>query len=349
MKGFNINKHEIGGRHSTYIIAELSANHHQSFENAIDLVKAAYKSGANAVKLQTYTPATLTIDLEGPMFTHNGESPWRGKNLYSLYKEAYTPWEWQPDLKRIANELGMDLFSTPFDFSSVDFLQQMDIPAYKVASFEIVDIPLIRKIAHIGKPVILSTGMASLAEIEDAVHAIRKERNNQLALLKCTSAYPALPEEMNLRTIPHLAQMFNVPVGLSDHTLGISVPVAAVALGACIVEKHFTLSRKIPGPDSAFSLEPPEFKMMVDAIRETEKALGRVCYEVSECENESRVFRRSLFVVKDMKKGELFTDENVRSIRPGYGLAPKYISRIVGKRAKQNLKKGTAMDWDFVQ
>jgi len=340
---------KIGNHSPVYIIAELSANHNQEFSQAVDLIHAANEAGADAVKIQTYTPDTLTIDCDNEYFKIGEGTIWEGKNLYSLYKEAYTPWEWQSDLKKIAGNLGLDFFSTPFDFSSVDFLESLDVPAYKVASFEIIDIPLIRKIAQTGKPVILSTGMASLAEIEDAVHVIRKEGNDQIALLKCTSAYPALPEEMNVRTIPHLAQMFDVPVGLSDHSLGISVPVAGVALGACIVEKHFTLSRQMPGPDSAFSLEPPEFKAMVEAIREVEKALGRVCYEVSEHEKASRVFRRSLFVVKDIKKGEFFNEENVRSIRPGFGLAPKYLSWVLTKRAKQNLGRGTPLSRDFVK
>jgi len=342
-----IGEKEIGNHSPVYIIAELSANHNQDFNEAVKLIHAAKEAGADAIKIQTYTPDTMTIDCDKEFFKIGKGTIWEGENLYSLYKEAYTPWEWQPKLKKIANDLGMDLFSTPFDFSSVDFLELMEVPAYKVASFEIVDLPLIQKIAQTGKPVILSTGMASLAEIEEAIHAIRNEGNNQIALLKCTSAYPALPGEMNLRTIPHLAQMFDVPVGLSDHTLGISVPVAAVALGACIVEKHFTLSRQTPGPDSAFSLEPQEFKTMVEAIRETEKALGRVCYEVSEHEKASRVFRRSLFVVKDMKKGELFSAENVRSIRPGYGLAPKFLPLLIGKQTKCDLKRGTPASFMF--
>jgi len=342
-------KKKIGTSFPVFIIAELSANHNQDFNQAVKLIHAAKEAGADAVKLQTYTADTLTIDCDNEYFRIGKGTIWEGKNLYSLYKEAYTPWEWQPELKKIANDLGMDLFSTPFDFSSVDFLESMDVPAYKVASFEIVDLPLIRKIAQTGKPIILSTGMASLAEIEEAVHAIRNEGNEQIALLKCTSAYPARAEEMNVRTIPHLSQMFNLPVGLSDHTLGIFVPVAAVSLGACIVEKHFTLSRHEPGPDSVFSLEPQEFTAMVEAIRETEKALGRVCYEVSDHEKASRVFRRSLFVVKDMKKGDVFTEENVRSIRPGYGLPPKYFNKILGKQTKINIRRGTPLHWDFFQ
>ena len=345
---FVINQREIGTGKSVYIIAELSANHNQDFNQALKLIHAAKEAGANAVKIQTYTPDTMTIECDNDYFKIGRGTIWEGKNLYSLYKEAYTPWEWQPDLKKKANDLGLDLFSTPFDFSSVDFLESMAVPAYKVASFEIVDLPLIQKIAQTGKPIILSTGMASLEEIEDAVAVIRKEGNDQITLLKCTSAYPALPEEMNLRTIPHLAQVFGLPIGLSDHTRGISIPVAAVALGACIVEKHFTLSRKMRGPDSMFSLEPHEFRAMVDAIRETEKALGRVCYEVSEHEMASRVFRRSIFVVEDVRKGDLFTLDNIRSIRPGFGISPKYLKDIIGKRATTHIKRGTPLKWELI-
>jgi len=349
MKSITLGKKTIGSGNNIYIIAELSANHNQDFNQAVNLIHAAKASGADAVKIQTYTQDTITIDCDNKYFEIGKGTIWEGKNLYRLYGEAYTPWEWQPKLKKIANKQGLDFFSTPFDPTSIEFLGKMNVPAYKIASFEIVDIPLIQKIAQTGKPIILSTGMASLAEIQEAVDAIRQEGNDQIALLKCTSAYPALPEEMNLRTIPHLSQMFDVPVGLSDHTLGISVPITAVALGACIVEKHFTLSRQTPGPDSAFSLEPQEFKAMVDAIRETEKALGRISYEVSEHEKASRVFRRSLFVVKDMKKGELFTEENVRSIRPGYGLPPKYYNNIIGKCVKRDVKKGSPLNWDMVE
>ena len=258
---------------------------------------------------------------------------WDGRTLYDLYGEAYTPWEWQPKLKAIASDLGLDLFSTPFDFTAVDFLEEMGVPAYKIASFELVDLPLIRRVAQAGKPIILSTGMATLAEIDEAVQTARIAGATQIALLKCNSGYPAPAEEMNLRTIPHMAEAFGVPVGLSDHTLGIAVPVAAVALGACIIEKHFTLSRTIPGPDSAFSLEPHEFKAMVEAVRVAEKALGTVHFGMCEAEAKSRVFRRSLFVVKDIKAGETFTDESVRSIRPGYGLSPKYLPDVLGRHA----------------
>jgi pseudaminic acid synthase len=331
-----------------YIIAELSANHNQNFEQAVALVRAAKEVGADAVKLQTYTPDTLTVPSDKEYFRIGGGTLWDGRTLYDLYSEAYMPWEWQPTLKEIADDIGIDLFSTAFDPMAVDFLEEMGVPIHKVASFEIVDIPLIEKMARTGKPLIISTGMATLGEVEEAVQAARRAGATQVALLKCTSAYPAPPEEMNLRTIPHLAEAFGVPVGLSDHTLGIAVPVAAAALGACIVEKHFTLSRDIPGPDSAFSLEPHEFKAMVDAIRTVEKALGEVHYGVGEREAQSRVFRRSLFVVKDMKTGEVFTDENVRSIRPGYGLPPKYLPEILGRRAARDIEKGTPLRWNLV-
>jgi N-acetylneuraminate synthase len=258
------------------------------------------------------------------------------------------PWEWQPRLKEIANEIGLELFSTAYDDTAVGFLETLDVPAYKIASFEIVDLPLLRRVIQTGKPIIISTGMATLAEIDEAVCTIHEEGGSQLALLKCTSAYPAPPGEMNLRTIPHLAEAFGVPVGLSDHTLGIAVPVAAVALGACIVEKHFTLSRDVPGPDSAFSLEPHEFKAMVEAIRVAEKALGQVRYHVTEREQASRVFRRSLFVVQNVRAGETFTEDNVHSIRPGYGLHTRYLDEVVGRQAAHDISRGTPLSWDLV-
>jgi len=326
----------------------MSANHNQEFDQAVRILYAAKEAGADAVKLQTYTPDTLTIQSDKEYFRISGGTLWDGYTLYDLYGEAYTPWEWQPKLKEIADEIGIDLFSTAFDPTAVDFLEEIGVPVHKVASFEIVDIPLIEKMARTGKPLIISTGMATLGEIEEAVHAARRAGATQVALLKCTSAYPAPPEEMNLQTIPHLAEAFSVPVGLSDHTLGITVPVAAVALGASIVEKHFTLSRDLPGPDSAFSLEPSEFKAMVEAIRTVEKALGAVHYGVSEREAKSRVFRRSLFVVKDMKAGEIFTEENVRSIRPGYGLPPKYLPDILGRRAVRDIEEGTPLRWKLI-
>jgi N-acetylneuraminate synthase len=346
-KAFQISGREIASGCPVYIIAELSANHKQNFDHAIRLVHAAKESGADAVKLQTYTPDTLTIDCNNEYFSIK-DTIWAGKNLYSLYGEAYMPWEWQPKLKEIADQLGLTLFSTPFDHTAVDFLEQMKVPAYKIASFEVVDIPLLRKIVRTGKPIIMSTGMATLAEIDEAVRTIREAGGTQLALLKCTSAYPALPEEMNLRTISHLSEAFDVPVGLSDHTLDIAVPVAAVTFAACIIEKHFTLSRADGGPDSAFSLEPNEFKAMVAAVRVAEKALGTVHYGVSGAEAKSRIFRRSLFVVKDMKAGEVFTEENVRSIRPGYGLHPRYLDEIIGRRAVCIIKRGTPLTWAHI-
>jgi len=344
-----INNRAIGAGHPVYIIAEMSANHGQSYDEAVRIIQAAKDAGADAIKLQTYTPDTITIDCDNEYFRIGKGSLWEGRNLYDLYQEAYTPWEWQPKLKEIANDLGMDLFSTPFDNTAVDFLEEMNVPAYKIASFELVDILLIQRVAKTGKPIIMSTGMATIGEIEEAVAAARGAGCKELALLKCTSAYPAPPEEIHLRTIPHMAEAFGVPVGLSDHTRGIGVPAAAVTLGACIIEKHFTLSRSGPGPDSAFSLEPQEFKEMVNAIRVAEKALGRINYSVTEKEAASRVFRRSLFVVKDMKAGDVFTEENIRSIRPGYGIKPINISKILNKKATRDIKRGTPLCWEMVK
>jgi N-acetylneuraminate synthase len=338
----------IGRGYPAYMIAELSANHNQSREEAVVLVRAAKEAGAEAIKLQTYTPDTMTILSDRPEFRVGGGTLWDGRTLYDLYNEGAMPWAWQPELKEIANGLGMDLFSTPFDSTAVDFLEQMDVPAYKIASFELTDMALIRNVAHTGKPVIMSTGMASLAEIDEAVRIFREAGGAQLALLKCTSAYPSPPEEMNLRTIPHLAEAFGIPVGLSDHTLGIAVPVAAVGLGACIIEKHFTLSRAEPGPDSAFSLEPHEFSAMVGAVRTAEKALGRVNYDVTEKEMANRAFRRSLFVVQDVKAGDVFTERNVRSIRPGHGLAPKCLPDVVGRKATRDVPRGTPLAWNLI-
>ena len=348
MKVITINNHKIGQGHPTYIIAEMSANHNQDFDTAVRIMEMAKEAGADAVKVQTYTPDTLTIDCDNEYFRIKG-TIWEGKNLYALYREAYTPWEWQPKLKEIADKLALDLFSTPFDSTAVDFLEHMDVPASKVASFEVVDLPLLRKIAKTNKPIIISTGMATLSEIDEAVQTVREAGGNELALLKCTSAYPAPVEEMNLRTIPHLAEAFGVPSGLSDHTMGSAVPLAAVTLGACIVEKHLTLSRKEAGPDSAFSMEPHEFKKMVEAVRIVERAIGEVRYEVTENERNSRVFRRSLFVVKDMQAGEQFTEENIRSIRPGHGLHTRYFDEVLNRRASRALKKGTPLTWDCVE
>lgn len=345
---FEISKRTIGAGFPTFIIAELSANHQQNLEQARALVRAACDAGANAIKLQTYTPDTITIDSDKNFFQVGGGTLWDGRNLHDLYGEAYTPWEWHPELQHLAHELGLDFFSTAFDATAVDFLEELNVPVHKSASFEIVDLPLIEKMARTGKPLILSTGMATLAEIEEAVNTARRAGATQIALLKCTSAYPSPPEAMNLRTIPHLAEAFDAPVGLSDHTLGIAVPVAAVALGACIVEKHFTLRRSDGGPDSAFSLEPHEFRQMVDAIRIAEKALGQVHYGVTEADASGRAFRRSLFVVKDVAAGELFTNENVRSIRPGHGLAPKYLKDVLGRRATRDVERGTPLESDLI-
>jgi pseudaminic acid synthase len=344
-----VNRRSIGSPHRVYIIAEISANHHGSFEEAEKLIRAAKLAGADAVKLQTYTADTITIESDRPEFRIRGGTLWDGRSLHALYREAYTPWEWQPRLKEAANEIGLDLFSSPFDASAVDFLEKMNVPAYKAASFELVDIPLIQKMARTGKPLIMSTGMATLEEIEEAVRAARQAGAEQIALLKCTSAYPAPAEEMNLRTIPELARRFDVPVGLSDHTMGIAVPVAAVALGACIVEKHITLSRATPGPDSAFSLEPEEFKAMVDAVRVTEKALGEVRFGAGEREKSGTVFRRSLYVVEEVKCGEQFTTMNVRSIRPALGLHTRHLPEIIGQRATRDIARATPLSWDMVQ
>ena len=348
-ESLTINGRQIGVGQPVYIIAEVSANHHHKFDRTVELLKAAKHAGADAVKLQTYTPDTLTLASDKEYFRVGQDSPWSGRFLHDLYNEAYMPWHWQPQLKAIADDLRLTLFSSAFDPSAVDFLEEMDVPAHKIASFEIVDIPLIQKMACTGKPLIISTGMATLAEIEEAVYAARTAGARRIALLKCTSAYPAPVEEMNLRTIPHLREAFQVPVGLSDHTLGITVPVAAVALGACIVEKHFTLSRADRGPDSSFSLEPAEFKAMVEAIRTIDLALGRVHYGASEHEAQSRILRRSLFVVKDMKQGEAFTQHNLRSIRPGHGLHPRHFDDVLGLQAKCDVSSGTPLQWAMVE
>ena len=339
----------IGGSYPVFIIAELSANHLQNFDLAVDTIKAMKESGADAVKLQTYTPDTITIDSDNEYFQIGQGTLWDGKTLYQLYQEAYTPWEWQPKLKKIAEELGLICFSSPFDKTSVDFLEEMDVPAYKVASFEITDIPLIEYIALKEKPVIISTGIATLADIEEAVNACIRMGNDQIALLKCTSAYPAPLEDSNLRTIPNMADTFNTIVGLSDHTLSISAPIASVALGSRIIEKHFILDRKMGGPDAAFSMEPDEFKTMVEAIRDVEKALGTVNYALTEKTKRSRDFSRSIFAVEDIIAEESLTEQNVRSIRPGFGLHPRYLKQIIGKKARTDIKKGTPLDWALIE
>jgi pseudaminic acid synthase len=344
-----IGRRLVGPGHPVYVVAELSANHGGDYERARQLVEAAKETGADAVKLQTYTAETLTLDSDAAPFRVGGGTLWDGRTLHDLYREAHTPWDWQPRLKARADELGLDLFSSPFDASAVAFLEQMGVPAHKIASFEIVDLDLIRRVGATGKPVILSTGMADHGEIEEAVRVARESGASGVALLKCTSAYPAPAAEMNLRAIPAMEAAFGVPVGLSDHTLGTTVAAAAVALGACIVEKHFTLSRSIPGPDSAFSLEPEEFRRMVDGIRTTEAALGSAAHGIGPAEDRSRAFRRSLFVVRDVRRGEPFTAENVRSIRPSGGLLPKHREAVLGRSAARDIARGTPLTWDLVE
>jgi pseudaminic acid synthase len=345
---FQIAGRRIGPEEPPYLVAEMSANHRQDFRQAVAILEAAARAGADAVKLQTYTPDTMTLDCPSPHFRIEG-TVWAGRTLHELYGEASMPWEWQPRLKTIADELGIHVFSTPFDSTAIDFLEEMTVPAYKIASFELVDLPLLRRVAETGKPIVLSTGMATLAEIEEAVETIRGAGGRQLALLKCTSAYPAPPQEMSLRTIPHLAETFRVPVGLSDHSLELAVPVAAVALGACIIEKHFTLSRGQEGADSSFSLEPHEFRQMARAVRTAHQALGAVRYRPAEDELPARRLRRSLFVVEDVRARERLTDENVRSIRPGDGLHPRHLHQVLGRTARRDLPKGTPLAWDLIE
>lgn len=349
MQSIVIANRTLSSQHPVYVIAELSANHGHKLDEALRLVHAAHDAGADAIKLQTYLPGTLTINSNRPWFQIGKGTLWEGKNLYQLYEEAYTPWEWTKEIMSLASSLGMHCFSTPFDTTAVDYLEKLDMPAYKIASFEVIDLPLLKAIARTDRPVIMSTGMASLAEIDEAVTTLRNHGTKELALLKCTSAYPSLPGDMNLRTIPHLAQAFDVPVGLSDHTMDVAVPVAAVALGACIIEKHLTMDRSVPGPDSPFSLEPAEFKAMVAAVRTTSEALGKVQYVVSEKEQASRMFRRSLFVVEDIQAGQPFTEKNVRSIRPGHGLHPRYLDVVIGKTAAQDIEAGTPLDWKLIR
>jgi len=349
MKEIKINNTIISKDSPCYIIAEMSANHNGNFDNAVELIKQCKEAGADAIKLQTYTADTITIDCNNEYFQINQGTLWDGRVLYDLYKEAYTPWDWQPKLKKIADDLGITLFSSPFDKTAVDFLEKMDVDAYKVASFEITDIPLIEYIASKNKPVIMSTGISTLADIELAINACKKVGNNDVILLKCTSAYPAPYEEINLNTMKNMSETFNVVTGLSDHSLGIEIPVAAVALGAKVIEKHVTLKRSNGGVDSEFSLEPHELKAMIQAIRNTEKALGIITYELSAKSIKSREFSRSLFIVKDVLSGETLTDENVRSIRPGYGMHPKYLSDVLGKAATMDMKKGTPLKWEFIK
>ncbi|TXH04026.1 MAG: pseudaminic acid synthase [Nevskiaceae bacterium] len=347
MSSIRIGNRAIGADQPPFIIAEMSGNHNQSLERAMAIIDAAAVAGAHAVKLQTYTADGMTLDIsEGEFFISNPGSLWKGKSLYELYKEAYTPWEWHPKLFEHARKLGLIVFSTPFDETAVDFLEKLDVPCYKIASFENNDLPLIRKVAATGKPLIISTGMASIAELHEAVETARGAGCRDLILLKCTSTYPASPENSNLRTIPHLRDLFGCEVGLSDHTMGVGGAVAAVALGATVVEKHFTLSRAEGGVDSAFSLEPQELKALVVETERAWQALGRVRYGATKAEENSKVFRRSIYVAKDIRAGETISPQNVKIIRPGLGLAPKHYERVLGRKVARDLKRGTPLTWD---
>lgn len=339
---FDINK-------KVFIIAELSANHGADINIAKETIKAVKEAGADAIKLQTYTADTITINCNNDYFKIKSGTIWDGKILYDLYKEAYTPWEWHRELIDYAADLDLICFSSPFDKTAVDFLENLNVPAYKIASFEITDIPLIEYVASKNKPIIISTGIATLSEIDDAVKACRKVGNDQIILLKCTSAYPAKIEDANLRTMQNLKETFKVEVGLSDHTLGVTAPVVSVALGAKVIEKHFILDKSIGGPDASFSLDKQEFKQLVDSVRDAEKSLGKVDYELTDEKIKSRQFSRSLFVVKDIRAGEVLTTENIRSIRPGNGLKPKYIESVCGKKARNDISMGTPLSWGLIQ
>lgn len=341
-KSITINGRQVGEGAPAYIIAEMSANHAGSLERAKEIIHAAKEAGADCVKIQTYTADTMTIDCHNEYFQIN-EGTWKGENLYSLYQKAYTPWEWHKELFDEAAKVGIDFLSTPFDRTSVDFLEELGASFYKIASFELVDIPLLSYIASKKKPIIMSTGMGSIEEIGEAIEVIHKQGNDELAIMKCSSAYPAKREEMNLRTILDMKERFALPVGLSDHSMGSFSATTAVAMGASIIEKHFCLSREIKNPDSTFSMEPQEFKEMVQQIREVEKALGKVSYGASEQEEYNTRFRRSLFVVKDIAEGEALTAENIRSIRPANGLKPKYYEQVLGKKANKALQAGTPL------
>lgn len=346
-KSITIAGRKIGPEHSPFVIAELSANHNGSLAHALDLMEAAKASGADAVKLQTYTADTMTIDHDGPGFSIHG-GLWDGNTLYALYQEAHTPWEWHPELFTKGRELGLIVFSTPFDSTAIDYLEELDTPAYKIASFELIDLPLIQKCAALGKPIIMSTGMADMAEIGAAVKTAQAAGAAEIALLHCTSGYPAPPEEADLRTIPNLADAFGLVTGLSDHTSNIGVAVASIALGATIIEKHFTLCRSDGGPDSAFSLEPDEFRALSENAHLAWQALGGVRYEKSESERGNVQFRRSLYIVEDMAAGDVLSGMNLRAIRPGYGLAPKYYDQLLGKQINRAAGRGTPMTWDLI-
>lgn len=343
-----IKNREIGENHPVYVIAEMSANHAGDIEVAKEIIYKAKEAGADCIKVQTYTADTLTIDCNSSYFELK-ESLWEGQKLYQLYQKGYMPWEWQPELKKLADEINIDFLSTPFDHTAVDFLENMGLDFYKIASFELVDIPLIKYVASKGKPVIMSTGMATKEEIKEAVETVRSTGNNQLVLLKCSSAYPAVTDDMNLSTMLDIKESFKVPVGLSDHSMGHLGAVTAVAMGASVIEKHFCLGREYDSPDSAFSMTPGEFKDMVTAIRQVEMAKGKVVYGPSSQEKSNVNLRRSLFVVKDVRQGEVFTKENLRSIRPGYGLHTRYYQELLGKKASTDIEMGTPMSWDFIK
>jgi N-acetylneuraminate synthase len=339
----------IGQGNPPFVIAEMSGNHNQSIERALLIVEAAAASGAHGLKIQTYTPDTMTIDLDEREFhIADSTSLWAGTSLYKLYGEAYTPWEWHEAIFKRARDLGMIAFSTPFDDSAVDFLESLNVPCYKIASFENTDLPLIRRVSATGKPVIISTGMASIAELDDAVRTAREAGCEDLVLLKCTSTYPATPSNTNILTIAHMRELFGCEVGLSDHTMGVGVSVASVALGATVIEKHFTLSRADGGVDSAFSMEPDEMAQLVAETERAWQALGHVAYGPTEAEKKSLQFRRSLYVVKDLKAGDVLTRENVRAIRPGLGLPPKHLADLLGRRVRQDVRRGTALHWELV-
>lgn len=349
MKTIQIGEKNIGKNHKPFIIAEMSGNHNQSIERAIAIIDAAAGVGAHAIKLQTYTPDTMTINFGGGLFDINDpDSLWKGRNLYELYKEAHTPWEWHKSLFEHARKRGLMIFSTPFDETAVDFLEELDVGAYKIASFENTDWPLLKKVAGTGKPVIMSTGLATLADLDEAVRTLRKAGCQDLVLLKCTSTYPATPENTHLATIPHMREMFKCHVGLSDHTMGIGAAIAAVALGACVIEKHFTLSRADGGVDSTFSIEPEELKNLIIESERAFLAMGQVYYGVQEAEKSSLRFKRSLYVVQEIKTGDAFTSENIRVIRPGDGIQPKYYETILGKTASRDIKAGTPLTWELL-
>ena len=344
-----IGNHSLGRRSAPFVIAEMSGNHNQSLDRALEIVEAAATTGAHAIKLQTYTPDSMTLPVKtGEFFIDDPKSLWHGQSLHDLYQVASTPWEWHEPIIRLANELGLTAFSTPFDATAVDFLEDLGTPCYKIASFENADLPLIRKVAATGKPMIISTGMATIAELDETVRAARKHGCRDLVLLKCTSTYPASPENTNLATIPHLRDLFDCEVGLSDHTLGIGVGVAAVALGATVIEKHFTLRRADGGVDSAFSMEPSEMRQLVNETERAWQALGHIQYGPTEEEMGSLRFRRSLYIAADMKAGDVLTPENLRVVRPGFGLPPKYYDEMLGRRVNRDLKMGEAMRWEFV-